>query len=194
MFCSMSVIFCAPANILTDKFIVFVIDKYGSGLQTQVWKIYIMTKNNFGLIHVYFLYTLFRATYRALINKVTWLQKKSGWGILSVGRIQLAFDLEIAGGKKSPVFKRSTLSWWRHLATISFLLLSVVLGSAREMCVFSIRLIYYVNIHFTGRFIIPYRNPFWLLLCNYICILNTVMTTIRIFSVLTKIEKLKNAK
>ena len=29
-----------------------------------------------------------------------------GWGILSVGRIQLAFDLETAGGKKSPVFKK----------------------------------------------------------------------------------------
>ena len=29
-----------------------------------------------------------------------------GWGILSVGRKQLAFDLEIAGGKKSPVIKK----------------------------------------------------------------------------------------
>ena len=34
---------------------------------------------------------------------------------------------------------RSTLSRWRHLATISFLLLSAVLGSARDMCIFSIR-------------------------------------------------------
>ena len=29
-----------------------------------------------------------------------------GWGILSVGRIKLAFYLEIAGGKKSTVFKK----------------------------------------------------------------------------------------
>ena len=29
-----------------------------------------------------------------------------GFGILSVGRIQLAFYLEKAGGKKSPVFKK----------------------------------------------------------------------------------------
>ena len=29
-----------------------------------------------------------------------------GRGILNGGRIQLAFDLEIAGGKKSPVFKK----------------------------------------------------------------------------------------
>ena len=32
-----------------------------------------VTENNFGLIHVYFLYTVFRATYRAVISKVTWL-------------------------------------------------------------------------------------------------------------------------
>ena len=32
---------------------------------------------------------------------------------------------------------RSTLSWWRHLATILFILFSVVLGSAREMFIFS---------------------------------------------------------
>jgi len=42
-------------------------------------------------------------------------------------------------GEKNHQCLRSTLSRWRHLATISFLLLSVVLGSAREMCVFSIR-------------------------------------------------------
>ena len=48
---------------------------------------------------------LFRATYRALVSKVTcllnYLKKIAvgeGWGILSVGRIQLAFYLEIAGG------------------------------------------------------------------------------------------------
>ena len=64
-------------------------------------KIYIytytnITKKNFGLIHVYFLYTVFRDTYSALIRKVTCLLnylKKSRWGILSVGRIQLAFIL-----------------------------------------------------------------------------------------------------
>jgi hypothetical protein len=61
-----------------------------------------------------------------------------GWGILSVGRVQLVFYLEIAGGKNHQ-YLRSTLSWWRHLTTISFLLLSVVLGLAREMCSFSIR-------------------------------------------------------
>ena len=55
-----------------------------------------------------------------------------GWGILSVGRIQLAFYLEIAGGKNHQCL-RSILSRWRHLAAISFLLLSVVLGSAREI-------------------------------------------------------------
>ena len=30
-----------------------------------------ITKKNFGLIHVYFLYTVFRVTYRTLISKVT---------------------------------------------------------------------------------------------------------------------------
>ena len=60
------------------------------------------------------------------------------WGILSVGRVQLEFNLGTAGGKNHQCL-RSTLSQWLHLATISFLLLSVVLGSAREMCVFSIR-------------------------------------------------------
>ena len=65
-------------------------------------------KKNFGLIHVYFLYTVFRATYSALIRKVTcllnYLKKIAvgeGWGILSVGCIQSAFYLEIAGGKKN---------------------------------------------------------------------------------------------
>ena len=29
-----------------------------------------------------------------------------GWVIHSVGRIQLVFDLETAGGKKSPMFKK----------------------------------------------------------------------------------------
>ena len=102
-----------------------------------------ITKKNFGLIHVYFLYTVFRVTYRTLISKGYMTAKLKiavgeGWGILSVGRVQLAFDLETAGGKNHHCL-RSTLSRWRHLATISFLLLSVVLGSAREMCVFSIR-------------------------------------------------------
>ena len=32
-----------------------------------------LTKKNFGLLHVYFLYTVFRAKYRALISKVTCL-------------------------------------------------------------------------------------------------------------------------
>ena len=32
-----------------------------------------ITKKNFGLIHVYFLYTVFRAAYRAVISKVTCL-------------------------------------------------------------------------------------------------------------------------
>ena len=50
----------------------------------------------------------------------------------------MVVDLEIAGGKNHQCL-RSKLSRWRHLATISFLLFSVVLGSAREMCVFSIR-------------------------------------------------------
>ena len=30
-----------------------------------------LTEKNFGLIHVYFLYTVFRATYSALISKDT---------------------------------------------------------------------------------------------------------------------------
>ena len=30
-----------------------------------------ITNKNFGLIHVYFLYTVFRATYRVVISKVT---------------------------------------------------------------------------------------------------------------------------
>ena len=32
-----------------------------------------LTKKNFGLLHVYFLYTVFRAKYRALFSKVTCL-------------------------------------------------------------------------------------------------------------------------
>ena len=61
---------------------------------------------------------------------------EEGWGILSVGRIQLVFDLETAGEKKSPVFKKHLVP---VAATISFLFLSVVQGSAREMFFFSIR-------------------------------------------------------
>ena len=34
--------------------------------------LYHITKKNFGLIHVYFLYTVFRATYWAVISKVTY--------------------------------------------------------------------------------------------------------------------------
>ena len=51
----------------------------------------------------------------------------------------MAFDLEIGGGKQAPVFKKHLVPVWWHLATISFLLFSVVLGSARDMCNFSIR-------------------------------------------------------
>ena len=31
--------------------------------------LYILTKKNFGLIHIYFLYTAFRVTYRTLFSK-----------------------------------------------------------------------------------------------------------------------------
>ena len=114
-------------------------------LKIKIYKIHInkLTEKNFGLIHVYFLYTVFRVTYRTLISKGYMTTKLKiavgeGWGILSVGRVQLEFNLGRVGGKNHQCL-RSTLSRWRHLATISFLLLSVVLGSAREMCVFSIR-------------------------------------------------------
>ena len=44
-----------------------------------------ITERNFGLIHVYFLYTVFCATYRALTSKVTcllnYLKKKTWWGM-----------------------------------------------------------------------------------------------------------------
>ena len=84
---------------------------------------------------------MFRVTYRTLISKGYMTTKLKiavgeGWGILSVGRVQLEFNLGRAGGKKSPVFKKHLVP---VAAPISFLLLSVVLGSAREMCVFSIR-------------------------------------------------------
>ena len=56
-------------------------------LSFRTWCRYIhmynITKKNLGLIHVYFLYTVFRAIYRALINKVTCLLnylKKIGVG------------------------------------------------------------------------------------------------------------------
>ena len=78
----------------------------------NIYMMYI-TKKTFGLIHVYFLYTVFRATYCALISKVTWLLNclwkiavERGWRIQSCGRIQLVVDLEIARGKNSPVFKK----------------------------------------------------------------------------------------
>ena len=39
--------------------------------------------------------------------RVTWLLNwKSRWGILSVGCVELEFNLERVGGKKSPVFKK----------------------------------------------------------------------------------------
>ena len=75
-----------------------------------------ITKKNFGLIHVYFLYTVFRATYRAVISKVICLlncieKNRGGGGVgeLSVGRIQLAFNLEIAGGKKGYRYKKKRI-------------------------------------------------------------------------------------
>ena len=43
-----------------------------------------ITKKNFRLIHVYFLYTVFRATYRAVLSKVTcllnYIEKNRGGG------------------------------------------------------------------------------------------------------------------
>ena len=82
---------------------------------------------------------MFRVTYRTLIMTTKLkIAVGEGWGFLSVGRVQLEFNLGRAGGKNHQCLRRN-LSRWRHLATISFLLLSVVLGSAREMCVFSIR-------------------------------------------------------
>ena len=66
-------VFCVPSYnhdaILTELNI--------SSLISFCKKAYItnITKKNFGLIHVYFLYTVFRATYRALISKVTWLMQ-----------------------------------------------------------------------------------------------------------------------
>ena len=58
----------------------------------------IIPKKNFGLNHVYFLYTVFRVTY--LISKGYMTTKLKiavgeGWGILSVGR-----NLGRVGGKK----------------------------------------------------------------------------------------------
>ena len=54
---------------------------------------------------------MFRVTYRTLISKgymTTKLKIAVGeeWGILSVGRVQLEFNLGRVGGKKSPVFKK----------------------------------------------------------------------------------------
>ena len=76
-----------------------------------MYNVIVITKKNFGLIHVYFLYTVFRVTYRTLISKGYMTTKLKiavgeGWGILSVGRVQLEFNLGRAGGKKSPVFKK----------------------------------------------------------------------------------------
>ena len=48
-------------------------------LKIKIYKIHInkLTEKNFGLIHVYFLYTVFRATYRAVISKVACLLREA---------------------------------------------------------------------------------------------------------------------
>ena len=40
-----------------------------------------------------------------MTNKLKIEVGEEGWGILSVGRIQLAFDLETAGGRKKNINK-----------------------------------------------------------------------------------------
>ena len=50
-----------------------ILERLKTGKDIYVYMNIIITKKNFGLIQVYFLYTVFRATYIALISKVTWL-------------------------------------------------------------------------------------------------------------------------
>ena len=103
-----------------------------------------ITKKNFGLIHVYFLYTVFRVTHVLCTHQQGYMttklfEKNCGGGFLVVFVYSWYLILRYQREKNHQCL-RSTLSrWWRHLATISFRLFSVVLGSAREMCVFSIR-------------------------------------------------------
>ena len=75
----------------------------------------IITKKNFGLIHVYFLYTVFRVTYITLFSKGYMTTKLKiavgeGWGILSVGRVQLEINLGRAGGKNVCIVLKSEIT------------------------------------------------------------------------------------